>query len=72
MYICPTCNREFSTEEGVAKHFLSCWKEQNPYHQSKPAPRSKDINTMEINDDVMNFLIHLRGKNMEEIAVKPI
>ena len=55
MYICPTCNREFSTEEGVAKHFLSCWKEQNPYHQSKPAPRSKDINTMEINDDVMNF-----------------
>ena len=55
MYICPTCNRGFSTKEGVAKHFLSCWKEQNPYHQSKPAPRSEDINTMEINDDIMNF-----------------
>lgn len=55
MYICPTCNRGFSTEEGVAKHFLSCWKEQNLYHQSKPAPRSEDINTMEMNDDVMNF-----------------
>lgn len=55
MYICPTCNRGFSTEEGVAKHFLSCWKEQNPYHQSKPAPHSEDINTMEMNDDIMNF-----------------
>lgn len=55
MYICPTCNREFTTENGVVKHFLNCWKEQNPYHQAKPAPRSEDINTVEINNDVMNF-----------------
>ena len=55
MYICPTCNREFTTEENVVKHFLKCWKEKNPNHQSKPAPRSPDINTREVNDDVMNF-----------------
>lgn len=55
MYICPTCNRGFSTEEGVAKHFLSCWKEQHPYHQSKPAPHSEDINTREVSQDITDF-----------------
>ncbi len=55
MYICPICNIGFSTQEGVAKHLLNCFREQNPYYPSKPAPRSEDINTIEINDDVMNF-----------------
>ena len=55
MYICPTCSKEFNTEETVVKHFLKCWKDKNPYHQSKSAPRSKDINTREVNEDVMNF-----------------
>ena len=55
MYICPTCNKQFDTEEIVAKHYLKCWKEKNPCHKSKPAPRSEDINTREINSDVMNF-----------------
>ena len=55
MYICPTCNKQFNTEEIVAKHFLKCWKEKNPCHKSKPAPRSEDVNTREINSDVMNF-----------------
>ena len=35
MYFCPTCNKKFPTEEKVVKHFLVCWKEKNPYHQSK-------------------------------------
>ena len=55
MYICPTCSKEFEKEEDLVKHFLKCWKDKNPNHQSKPAPRSEDINTREINEDVMNF-----------------
>lgn len=55
MYICPTCNREFPTEEGVVKHYLKCWKEKNPQQKSKPAPHSADRNTREVNEDVMNL-----------------
>lgn len=60
MYICPTCNRDFTTEASMAKHYLSCWRERNPYHQSKPAPRSEDINTVEMNEDVVNFFTSFR------------
>ena len=55
MYICPTCNKEFDSEEIVAKHFLKCWKDKNPYHKSKSAPRSPDVNVREVSDDIMNF-----------------
>ena len=55
MYICPTCCKEFEKEEVLVKHFLKCWKDKNPNHQSKSAPRSEDINTREVNEDVMNF-----------------
>lgn len=55
MYICPECNRQFNTEEALVKHYLKCWKEQNPYTQSKPAPRSEDINTREVSNDIMDF-----------------
>lgn len=55
MYICPICNRKFEKEEKLAKHFLPCWKENNPFHISKEAPRSKDIETRIVNDDIMNF-----------------
>ena len=48
MYICPICNRKFEKEEKLAKHFLPCWKENNPFHISKEAPRI-------VNDDIMNF-----------------
>ena len=54
-YICPTCNKEFYSEKTIQKHFLICWKEQHPYHKSKSAPRSEDIVTREVNDDIMNF-----------------
>ena len=62
MYICPTCFKEFNTEQAIQKHFLACWKEQHPYHKSKDASRSKDIVTREINDDVINFFNALEGK----------
>ena len=60
MYICPTCNKEFDTEEIVVKHYLKCWKEKFPHHQVKSAPRSADINTRENNDDDMNFFNSLQ------------
>jgi len=61
-YICPTCEKEFDTEEEVTKHFLKCWKEQNPHHKSKPAPRSEDINTSEVNDDILDFFNSFNGE----------
>jgi hypothetical protein len=34
---------------------MKCWKEKHPYHKSKPAPRSEDINTREDNQDILDF-----------------
>lgn len=55
MYICPTCGKEFCEESLIQKHFLSCWKEKYPCHQSKPAPRSEDVVTRDISDEIANF-----------------
>lgn len=55
MYICPTCNKQFEKEEILVKHFSKCWKEKNPNARSKPAPRSEDINTKEINNELIDF-----------------
>ena len=55
MYICPTCGKQFESDTTLTKHFLACWKEKHPYHKSKPAPRSEDINTNETNEEVANF-----------------
>ena len=55
MYICPTCGKQYEAEDVLTKHFLKCWKEQHPYHKSKPAPRSADIYTMEANDEILSF-----------------
>ena len=61
MYICPTCSKEIETEEVLVKHFLKCWKEKNPCHQAKSAPRSEDINTREVSDDIANFFSSFKG-----------
>ena len=55
MYICPVCNKKFPTEEIIKAHFLQCWKEHNPYHKSKPAPRGKDVEERKINKDILDF-----------------
>jgi len=55
MYICPTCGKELDSEIAVQKHFLICWKEQHPYHKSKSAPRGKDIEVRQVNEDIANF-----------------
>ena len=55
MFICPTCGKQFDKEDVLVKHYLSCWKEEHPYHKSKPAPRSEDINTRKASNDILNF-----------------
>lgn len=55
MYICPVCAKTFDKEMVLVKHYLKCWKDHNPNHKSAPAPRSEDINTYEVNDEVANF-----------------
>ena len=55
MFICPTCGKQFEVEDVLTKHFLKCWKEQHPYHQPKPAPRSEDINTREVSNEILDF-----------------
>ena len=55
MYICPTCGKQFENDEFLTKHFLKCWKEKNPNHKSKPAPRSADIDTREDNQEILDF-----------------
>ena len=55
MFVCSTCGKHFDTKEALANHFMKCWKEQHPYHQSKSAPRSEDINTRAISNDIANF-----------------
>lgn len=55
MFVCPTCAVKFKSEEAIQKHFLVCWKEKHPFHKSKSAPRSEDIVTREVSDDVKAF-----------------
>lgn len=55
MYICPTCGKEFPIDTDMAKHYLKCWKEKNPYYKSKDAPRSADITTSQMNVAMENF-----------------
>ena len=55
MYICPTCNQHFLKEESLVKHMNKCWKEKNPHHRAKNAPRSEDINTREVSNEIANF-----------------
>ena len=63
MYVCPTCGRAYKSEEAVAKCMLACWRKEHPYYQSKPAPRGEDVNTREINNDIMNFFSSLQKEN---------
>ena len=55
MYICPICNKSFENEEAIAKHSLKCWREKNPYHKSKPAPRSESITERKVNEEILDF-----------------
>ena len=65
IYICPTFNKEFDIEDKISKHFLQCWKKDNPHHKSKPAPRSENITTTKMSDDMTNFFASLEGDREE-------
>lgn len=60
MYICPTCGKEIESESLIATHYLACWKEQNLYHKSTPAPHSDDI--VHSNSDNMNNFLKLMSR----------
>lgn len=62
MYICPICKCEFENEKEsrMARHFLKCWKENNPNHKSNTIEPSETIETREVNNDVMNFFKDLQ------------
>lgn len=55
MYICPVCGREFQQETAIQHHFLSCWKDKNPNHKSKSAPRSEDIVERTVSNNITDF-----------------
>lgn len=55
MFICPICAKEIELEELAAKHLLTCWREQNPFHKSKEAPHSADIEVRTVNNELMSF-----------------
>ena len=55
MYICPTCQGAFPTEEHIRRHMLRCWYLHNPNYKSKPAPRSEDIITREVDNNITDF-----------------
>ena len=55
MYICPVCAARYEEEQTLIKHYLSCWKKNNPHLRSKPAPHSEDINTREMNNEIEDF-----------------
>ena len=55
MYICPICKKAYQSDTIVAKCFMRCWKEQNPNHKSKEAPRSDDIINRQCNNEMINF-----------------
>ena len=57
MFVCPICKWQFENkdEDIFVKHYLRCWMEHNPHHKSKSAPRSEDINTRKVDDEVRHF-----------------
>lgn len=61
MYFCSCCGKPYEEEEKLVQHFSKCWKEKNPYHQSKEAPRGVDIETREVNSDIADFFRSLNN-----------
>lgn len=55
MYICPTCNKQYHTEEEIKKHSMACWRKVNPHYQSKAAPQGETIITKKVNNDILSF-----------------
>lgn len=60
MYICPTCGKEFPTEEKIKKHSLACWRKANPHYKSKTPPQGETIITKKVDNNILDFFNSLR------------
>lgn len=63
MYVCPTCQKIFESEADITKHSLKCWKEKNPFHQSKSAPHGVDKTERKVSSEVFDFFASFERKN---------
>lgn len=64
MYICPICKCEFEDEKEsrMARHFLKCWKENNPNHKTNSIEPSETIETRKENKDIADFFASLQRR----------
>lgn len=64
MYICPICKCEFENEKEsrMSKHFLKCWKENNPNHKTNSIEPSETIETRKDNKDITDFFANLQRR----------
>lgn len=64
MYICPICKCEFEDEKEsrMSRHFLKCWKENNPNYKTNSIEPSETIETRKENKDIMDFFANLRRR----------
>ena len=60
MYICPTCGKQYDTEDILVKHYSECWREKNPTHKSKSAPRTENIEVRKDNQEILDFFNSFR------------
>lgn len=64
MYICPICKCEFENEKEsrMARHFLKCWKESNPNHETNSIEPSETIETRKESKDITDFFASLQRR----------
>lgn len=64
MYICPICKYEFEDEKEsrMSRHFLKCWKENNPNHKTNSIEPSETIETRKDNKDITDFFASLQRR----------
>lgn len=64
MYICPICKCEFEDEKEsrMARHFLKCWKENNPNHKTNNIEPSETIEIRKENKDITDFFASLQRR----------
>ena len=64
MYICPMCKCEFEDEKEsrMARHFLKCWKENNPNHKTNNIEPSETIETRKENKGITDFFANLQRR----------
>lgn len=64
MYICPICKCEFENEKEsrMSRHFLKCWKENNPNHKTNSIEPSETIEIRKENKDITDFFASLQRR----------